>query len=109
MEHKKKKKIKLRHIIIIVLFINIVVVFIGQQERLNQLNDDIAKREMTIEEINRDNLELREEAELMGSSEYRYEYIEKMAREKMKMVKPGETIYIDRDKVKNKFIEGIGY
>jgi len=36
------------------------------------------------------------------------EIIEKIARDQYKMVKPNETIYIDKNKNDNKLIQGIG-
>ena len=45
----------------------------------------------------------------MNDEEALIELIEKIARNQYKMVKPNETIYIDKNKNDNKLIQGIGF
>jgi len=67
------------------------------------------------EEIQEEKFELETEVanlsqnlEMLEDPEKFLEVIEKIAREEYKMVKPYETMYIDKNKNENKFIKGIG-
>lgn len=61
------------------------------------LENEISKLEEDIDIIN-------EELEISNS----LEFIEKIAREELGMVKPREIIYIDKEKVKNSFFDRYG-
>ncbi len=88
---KRKKKIKLRYVALVGLGIYIVVFFFiqayniynlkNQQEELNQRIKALeAEKEILIKQYNSINS---------------LEYIEEMARENLRMVKPNEVLYVD--------------
>ena len=97
----KKRKFRLRHIIIFVIFIYGVSIFFNQQNLIKELNGEKVMKESEIQLLNEEILEIKSTIQYA----YTLEYIEKIAREELGMVKPYETIYIDKSK--NKFIKGI--
>ena len=66
------------------------------------------KKEIIKAKVEREALELTNDVEKLNDEEALMEIIEKIAREQYKMVKPNETIYIDKNKNDNKLIQGIG-
>ncbi len=97
----KKRRFRLRHIIILGVLIYGISVFLNQQNMIKELNEEKAHKEKQIQLLNDELIEIE------GIIQYAYtlDYIEKIAREELGMVKPGETIYIDKNK--NKFVKGI--
>lgn len=97
----KKKKIRkgrfrLIHLIIIILVVYVTIVFNHQRKLLNNLDSKREINEATIEELEEDIDALNDEIEMSGT----LEFIEKIAREELGMVKPREIIYIDVNKEK---------
>lgn len=92
----KKSKIKLSpvKIVLIIVVINIAFIFTNQKIKLKKLNDKkiVSERELKI--IQEEVKDLKKKIKKSNS----VEYIEKIAREELKMVKPNEIIYMDRSK-----------
>jgi len=72
------------------------------------LNSQIKEKEAIKAEAEKEALELKSDVEKLSEEETLMEIIEKIARDQYKMVKPNETIYIDKNKNDNKLIQGIG-
>ena len=75
---------------------------------LLDLNGQIKEKEAIKAEAEKEALELKSDVEKLNEEETLMEIIEKIARDQYKMVKPNETIYIDKNKNDNKLIQGIG-
>jgi cell division protein FtsB len=75
---------------------------------LLDLNGQIKEKEAIKAEAEKEALELKSDVEKLSEEETLMEIIEKIARDQYKMVKPNETIYIDKNKNDNKLIQGIG-
>lgn len=94
---KKKKRLKLRHIVI--LFFSIYIFFIIMNQ--NKLKKELKVKEYKVKEeisiLQTDIEDLNKQIEKRGS----IEFLENVAREELGMVKPNEIIYIDRGKFKN--------
>jgi len=90
------KKIKPRAIFLISLcFIAyFLYMMIGQEKVISKQRNEIAKIDAKIEEQKALNEELNAQKDKVNSDEY----VEKVAREKLGLVKPGEKIYVDMNK-----------
>lgn len=99
MAKKKKTKAKFRliHFIILFLIVYVAIVFNHQRKLLNNLDSKKEINEAKIEELEKEIEDLNEEIE---NSET-LEFVEKVARDELGMVKPREIIYIDVNKPKD--------
>jgi len=88
----KKRKLRLKNIFMIAFIVYAAITIVNQQFTIYDLRkaeqDEISK----IEAIRNDNDRLLE----MINNATSIEYIEKMAREQLGLVKPGEKVYIDQ-------------
>lgn len=100
MKKKKKRRLKLGRLLLIGLVIYLSAIFIHQNTLMNDLEKKKYKTEMEIKELERDIRDLTIEIENSDS----LEFVEKVARNDLGMVKPREIIYIDKNKIKNPFI-----
>lgn len=98
MKSKKttKGKFRLIHLIILLLIVYVIVVFNHQRKLFSNLESKRELNEAKIEELEEDIGELNEEIETSDS----LEFVEKIARDELGMVKPREIIYIDVNKSK---------
>lgn len=94
---KKKKKLKLRHLVILLFVVYISIILINQTKlkkglrvKEKRVKEDIVMLQSEIEELNK-------QIEKRGS----IEFLENVAREELGMVKPNEIIYIDKGRFKN--------
>lgn len=71
-----------------------VFTFVEQSFRMTGINAEINTRKAEIESINNEIKSLEGELEQVNE----IEFIEKIAREKLKMVKPRDIIYVDTDR-----------
>lgn len=96
--NKKRKGISIFHIILAVLSVYVVVTFINQEFVIRDLNkqNKVADTDLKDLKENIKNLEKK-----IDKSET-VEYIERIAREELDMVKPNEIIYKDKDKQEDK-------
>ncbi len=72
---------------------------IDQRRLMKGLQTRKAELEIEIGTLERDISQLNKEIENSGS----LEFVEKVAREELGMVKPRERVYIDKNKLKNSF------
>jgi len=90
--YMKKRKLRLKNIFMIAFIVYAAITIVNQQLTIYDLRkseqDEISK----IEAIRNDNDRLME----MINNATSVEYIEKLAREQLGLVKPGEKVYIDQ-------------
>lgn len=91
---KKKSKSKFGYVLLLVFAIYFSYVFAEQQSLLYAKNTELKDAEAKIKEEQAANEELKKQEEMISSEEY----IEKIAREKLGMVKPGEKVFVDVNK-----------
>jgi len=87
----KRKKLGFGIYILIAVFLYLSYIAVDQQKLLNAKNLELEKIENKIEEEKRINEELKKEKEMIQSDEYK----EKVAREKLGMVKKNERVFVD--------------
>lgn len=80
-----------KKILLVVLICYVASIFISQQKTLNMYNKEVAKYEEKIIEAE----ETKESLIAMKNNVNSPEYIEEIAREKLDMYLPNETVYID--------------
>lgn len=97
---KKRKRFKLRHLIILFLVFMIGKTFISQGIMIKNLTDKKEKEGKEIAQLEKEIQQLNYEIQDKDS----IEFIEKVAREDLRMVKPREIIYIDRNRDKKRFM-----
>ena len=85
---------KLMNFILIIVIIYSIFTFINQQIKLNSYSKDIAYYNSQIDKLKDKKEELLKTEENVNSEEY----IEKIAREKLDMYLPNETVFIDASK-----------
>lgn len=90
---KKKKLNALLLIIMSGLIVYFAVTFIKQQEEINTIQNEMKALRHKIEKEKEIQEELLEQQDIIETDEF----IEKIAREKLGMVKEGERIYVDMD------------
>lgn len=88
------KKSELVILICIILFFG--AIFVKQQMILNRLNKEYKQYNDQLSKIKMQNEQLNEQFNIMQ----REDYIEKLARDKLRLIKPGETLFIDTNKKK---------
>lgn len=88
------KKRELAVIIVILSFFGLI--FIKQQIIINRLNKEYKQLGDQLSKLKLQNEQLNEQFNIVKRSDY----IEKMAREKLRLVKPGEILFIDKNKQK---------
>ncbi|MFA5524702.1 MAG: septum formation initiator family protein [Tissierellales bacterium] len=96
-KRKKRKKIRLVHLIILALALYLGITYLNQQKMINALKSERLQKQQEKQELDNEIEDIEEKLKYTDS----LEYIEKMAREELKMVKPDEIIIIDRDRNKD--------
>ncbi|MCT4620711.1 MAG: septum formation initiator family protein [Marinisporobacter sp.] len=100
MDKNRKNKIKSKnrffHIVILMVFLYVSWVFVKQQIELKELRKQEEALNNKILELKKEAAQLEEEKTLGDDPKF----IEKVARERLKMAKPNEIIYIDMNKSK---------
>ncbi|QXM07233.1 FtsB family cell division protein [Crassaminicella indica] len=91
-----KKKKGFFHIALLIFGLYISWIFIKQQIELKELKQQEEELNKKIIELKKETARLEEEKQLGDDPKF----IEKVARERLKMVKPNEIIYIDINKAK---------
>ena len=86
-----RKKITLRSIVIIILFVVFGFNVVKQTMAIKRINNDIAKKSEQLNEKKEENRKLRAELERVQSN---YDYLEKLARERLGLIKEGEQIIL---------------
>jgi cell division protein FtsL len=90
----KGKNSKLAILVFIGLAVYFSYTFISQEAVLDRKNNEMKTIEAKITGENKQNETLKKQKDTMNSDEY----IEKIAREKLGMVKPGERVFVDVNK-----------
>ncbi len=88
----KKKGFRIIHFVLILLMVYVAVVLNNQRLLLNELQRKKAIAEREISQLENEINRLNSEIEKSGT----LEFIEKVARDELGMVKPREIIYIDK-------------
>lgn len=86
----KKKRFKFKYIFYVMLLCYVGYTLVSQQMTINRMRDDILKYDQQNKKIEDANQYLKDQIEFAKTDEYK----EKMAREKIGLIKPGETVYI---------------
>lgn len=94
---KPKRKIKLIHIFLSFIFIYVAVIYYNQSKMLKELEAKKVDNIVQIDKLKDEIKDLNSQIENSNS----LEFIERIAREDLGMVKPREIIYIDKDKKKS--------
>lgn len=98
---KKKNNLRLRHLILILFSIYVVITFVSQQKTIRALKTEKTIKEEEIVKLKKEVKELDKEIKDSDS----LEFVEKVAREELNMVKPKEIIYVDQNNNKNLFFK----
>lgn len=101
MKKNKKKKFRLRHLLLLLFSLYVATTFISQQKTLRELKAQKRMKEEEIVELEKEVEQLNDEINHSDS----LEFVEKVAREELNMVKPNEVIYVDKNKNKNSFFK----
>lgn len=96
---RRRFRLRLVHLLLLFALIYVSSTLISQNKLMNNLNAKKDKIQSEVDNLEKDIAQLNEEIENSDS----LEFVEKIAREELGMVKPREIIYIDRGKAKNKF------
>lgn len=83
-----KRKLTLKNLIIVVLALVFIFGFIRQERAMARIEDQKTKMEAQLKELNEKNERLQEE----HGNALTDEYLEQLARERLKMVKDGERV-----------------
>jgi cell division protein FtsL len=88
---KKNGKPTIGLFILLAIFLYFSYIAVSQQKLINAKSIELSKLEEKIKEEEEQNEELKKEKEIIQTDEY----IEKIAREKLGMVKKNERVYVD--------------
>lgn len=86
----KKKRFKLKPIIYGLIVCYVGYIFVSQQFMINRIKGDIDKYNQENKKVEESNAYLKDQIEFAKTNEYK----EKVARERIGLIKPGETVYI---------------
>ncbi|WP_313164050.1 septum formation initiator family protein [Sedimentibacter sp.] len=106
---KKRRRFNIINFLFSVFVIYFAYTAVNQYQMLNDLNNQIDEKLFEKAKVEKKVQELKSDVEKMNNEEELLELVEKIARNQYKMVKPNETIYIDKNKTDNKLIQGIGF
>lgn len=106
---KKKRKLNVVNLLFTVFLAYFAYTAFSQYQMLSDLNKEIDQKMLVKAEVEKEVTELKNDVAKMSNEEALLELVEKIARDQYKMVKPNETIYIDKNKNDNKLIRGIGF
>jgi cell division protein FtsB len=106
---KKKRKLNVVNLLFTVFLMYFAYTAFYQYQMLSDLNKEIEQKMLVKAEVEKEVMELKDDVAKMSNEEALLELVEKIARDQYKMVKPNETIYIDKNKNDNKLIRGIGF
>lgn len=86
------KKFNIKNLIFLLLAVILVFSVIRQQSAMNRINKEIQNSKAQLEEKNQNNERLKEEAAKAQSDEY----LEKLARKELNMIKVGEKTAVNK-------------
>lgn len=99
-KRRKKRGFRLKHLILLVLIFGISKTLISQRIMMKDLINKKLEEEKQVSQLEKEIDELNKEIKNKDS----LEFVEKVARKDLGMVKPRERVYIDKSKDKNQFI-----
>lgn len=85
-----KKKLILKRIVIIGFIIFFVFSYIRQSITMNRIQNEIVGKQSQLDEVKQKNERLQDEVDKINSDSP--DYLEKLARERLGMIKPGEKV-----------------
>ena len=91
-----KKKLIVKKLVIIGVAIFFVFSYVRQLITMNRIKQEISDKQTQLEEIQQKNERLQDEVDKINSDSE--DYLEKLARERLGMVKPGEKVVNSDDK-----------
>lgn len=100
-KRKKKKRFKLIHLITLFIMIYIVGTFWNQNKLMSELQGKKENNILTNKQLERDIKELEKQIE----DSQTLQFVERIAREELGMVKPREIMIIDKNKKKKPFMK----
>lgn len=86
-----RKRITIKGVVIVILFSVFVVSLVKQGSAIKRINNDIATKGEQLDELKEKNIKLQAELEKAQSN---YDYLEKLARERLGLIKEGEQIVL---------------
>lgn len=98
-KRRRKKKLRVGRTLIILLILYVGFILLNQRKLMNELNSKKEKIQLEIETLKAEIDALNEEIE----NSHSLQFVEKVAREELGMVKPREIIYIDKNRIKKPF------
>ncbi len=87
----KKKKIKFKNVILLFIIFYACYVFINQQITMHKIKNQISQKKVEEQKVADKNKKLQDEVKMSKSDMY----IEKLARERLGLIKQGETPVIN--------------
>ena len=99
-KRKKKRKLRLSHLVIFAIIVYIMFIFKNQRDLKLELQAKRENVQIEINDLQREIDELNKEIENSDT----LQFVEKVARDELGMVKPREIIYIDKNKNRNPFL-----
>ncbi|QAT41726.1 septum formation initiator family protein [Clostridium sp. JN-9] len=88
------KKIKVKNILLLVVISYIIFIFVSQTITMHKIKQDITEKQIELQKVDDQSQKLQDEIKLSKSDQY----IEKLAREKLHLIKEGETPVINTSK-----------
>lgn len=107
-KRKKKRRLSILSLIFVVFLLYFFMTVTSQNNMMSDLDKQIAQKEVEKDLVKKKAESLEKEVESIDDKEVLLKVVERLARNEYKMLKPNETIYIDKNKTQNKFIMGIG-
>ena len=105
---KKKRKLSILSLAFVVFLLYFFTTVASQKKMMGDLDVQIGQKEIERDVAKKKSESLEKEIESIDDKDVLIKVVERLARNEYKMVKPNETIYIDKNKTQNKFIMGIG-
>lgn len=102
-KQKKKMRFRLIHLALMAIIIYVAVVFNNQRILMNDLKGKRAETEAEIHKLETEIENLRYELENSDS----LEFVERVARDELGMVKPREIIYVDVNKPRDTLLDNL--
>lgn len=100
-KRKNKKGLRLIHVFLVFLVLYVVIVLNHQRGLMKNLDSKKVVNQAEVEKLEKEIEALNKEIDSSDS----LEFVEKIARNELGMVKPREIIYIDKNKPKNKVFD----
>lgn len=84
-------KIKIKILAVLTIFSVFIIAFIRQEFTMKRLNNNIATKNQELQQLQDENVKLQDEVNRVNSDSY----IERLARERLGMIRSGEKVIIN--------------